>query len=65
MIVNLKGTTNLAKGNWKPWAILDDWIPPNSLLDSHDYANPMANENKHAEYDKIVSNVRARSWMAL
>lgn len=43
----MKGTTNLAKGNRKPRAIVDDWILLNSLLDSHNHVNPIANQKFH------------------
>ena len=41
IIVNVEGTTSLAKGNRKPWAVMDDWIPLNSLLDGHHHVHPL------------------------
>ena len=43
----MKGTTDLAKANRKPRAILNDWILLNSLLDSHDHVNPIGNKTWH------------------
>ena len=43
----MKGITDLAKANRKPWAILNDWILLNSLLDSHNHVNPNGNKNCH------------------
>ena len=40
----MKGTTDLAKANRKPRAIMNDWILLNCLLDSHDHVNPMGNK---------------------
>ena len=63
----MKGTTSLAKANRKPRAIIDDWIPLNSLFDSHDHVNPLDNkterdkdiEGKNPDKGKARASIKA------